>query len=131
MDQMPLALTFAKTATPTPPSKTFVASASPTAVSPVRLSRLPLAHVLPPCRRLEGNSHCLRDSWGLPPPSSPHAPSAAGGPGCSPSRPAWGTVTTAAASSSLMPPGSSWPAAGWPPFCRGQPGNARRLRLPW
>ena len=47
MDQIPSALSFAKTATPIPPSKTFVASASPTAVSPVRLSRLPLAHVPP------------------------------------------------------------------------------------
>lgn len=32
MDQMASALSFAKTATPTPPSKTFAASASPTAV---------------------------------------------------------------------------------------------------
>ena len=79
---------------------------------------------LPRCPRLEGNSHCLRDSWVPPPPGSPRAahPRPAGGRGCSPSRPDSGTVTAAAASSRLMPPGSSGPAAGWPsPLCRGRP----------
>lgn len=64
-----------------------------------------------PLHRLEGNSHCLRDSWGLRTPGSPRAPhpSRVSCWGCSASRPVSGaaTVVTTIASSPLIPQRSS------------------------
>lgn len=117
---------------PLPPTP----SASLTPVPPLPLPRVRhAARVCAHGARPEGNSHCLQDSWGPPPPGSPRSPhpSPAGGRGCSRSRPASGTATalTTTASSRLMPRGSSQPGARWPSqLRRGLPGNARRRRLP-
>ena len=113
-----------------PLPRNLCGSASPTAVSAVRLSRLLLAHVPPTVHGWKG-THTACGTPGFrrrPALRAPRTPGLRAAGAASPSRPASGTVTAAAASSLLMPQGSSGPAAGWPSPAAA---NARRLRLPW
>ena len=113
-----------------PLPRNLCGSASPTAVSAVRLSRLLLAHVPPTVSTAGRELALLAGLLGSAAArlSAPRTPGLRAAGAASPSRPASGTVTAAAASSLLMPQGSSGPAAGWPSPAAA---NARRLRLPW